>query len=374
MQSDMLVPSILAPLDPFAMSTDETALRRRSEDLHAKYRYGFAGKPRLTRRLADLESILQTAKALLDQAKEMVGEGEVTEEMRTRLQLYMTERDAIVEAQAAGPNARMVSMLGTRANALFAVYTRHFAGKSRLTRDVALLDDLTGAIEEVRSELRELVSTDAAAAASEQLVPIEKNLEMYASERANIVATQQGTGEERTTAFANIANAQFDTYRKHFAGKSRLSRRTGLIDRVVSSLEKCEAGMQALIAEGEQLDTNRANLAIVQSRLADYRAEATAIRAARGNASVFEIIDALGQDANLVMEEYATHFAGKDRGTRNLDQLGTLMDRLAETERQMWTLSRVQDNPTNSQNITIVHDTALVYEHEYKQIRDAQSH
>lgn len=357
------------------MSTDEKALRRRSEDLHARYRYGFAGKPRLTRNVADLEVIIQNAKALLDEAVSMVGDGEVASEMRERLSLYMEERDRIVEQQKAGPDAIAVSVLATRANALFGLYRRHFAGQNRLTRDLRLLDDLSVAVTEVRDALRARLSSPAADVAQTQIDVVQQNIDLYASERETIVSARaEASPQDMTSVYANVANAQFAAYRDHFAGKSRRARRVALIDRIVANLEECESGMSGLIAEGHEKDTNTKNLGIVRDRLGQYRNEAAAIREARANSSVFEIIDALGQDANGIMEDYVTHFAGKDRATRNLDTLGGLLDRLVEVERQMWGLARVQDNDANTRNLRIVQDTILVYESEYQKIREAQSH
>lgn len=357
------------------MSTDETALRRRADDIHARYRYAFAGKPRITRRLDDLDEILAGARALLDEAVAMVGDGaDVVAVLRERIALYGNERNAIIDARAAGPNALRATVLGTRANALFGVYGRHFAGKGRATRDVALLDDVIDALREVKADLQALLHTDGARVAEEQLRSVERNVELYVAEREAILTVRQDAApSDRTSIYANVANAQFDTYRKHFAGKARLSRRLALIDRLVSTLSWCRSGMQQQIADGADVDTNRANLDIVEQRLESYEREAQAIRGARQDASVFEIIDALGQDANLVMEEYATHFAGQNRATRDLDQLGALLDRLVETERQMWALSKVHDNPTNERNLGIVHDTLIVYQREHETIRDLKS-
>lgn len=357
------------------MPTDTESIRRRADDFHGRYRYAFAGKPRITRRLEDLDEIIRGTRALVDEARAGLGaDAELTRELDGRLSLYETERAAIVEAKAAGSGARQATVLGSRANALFGVYARYFAGKSRATRDVALLDDLIDCLLEVRADLHALAQTDAARIADEQLGAVERNVDLWVQERDAILAARASAEPgERTAIYANLANAQFDAYRRHFAGRARLSRRVPLIDRLAATLRWCRSGMQEQIAAGVDVDTNNGNLRIVEERLAAYEKEAEAIRKAREDASVFEIIDALGQDANLVMEEYANHFAGQNRATRDLDLLGTLLDRLVETERQMWALNRVHDNPTNERNVAVVQDTIIVYLREYDAIREAQA-
>jgi hypothetical protein len=357
------------------MSTEDAAVRRRADELHARYMLAFAGRPRITRRVEELDAIIADGRALLEEAGRLLGhDAEAVGLIRANMEVYASERDAIHEAKKLGPSARRAAMLGSRANALFGLYRRHFAGQSRATRDRFLLDDLLDALAEVKAELIALSGTDPSGTATEQIGPIERNVELYVAERENIIAAQDGASpDDRSGILGAVANQQFETYRIHFAGQPRLSRRVALAERLVRALEWCQQGMRSLAADGVQAEMNEKNAGIVAERLGVYRAEIEAIRAARQAASVFELIDALGEAANKVMAEYGEHFAGQNRATRELDLLAALQDRLVETERQMWALTKVHDNPANDRNIIIVHDTIALYAREADAIRQAQS-
>ena len=47
--------------------TEAEALRRRAEEIHASYKFGYAGKPRATRRLDELDGLVQSAAALAEE-------------------------------------------------------------------------------------------------------------------------------------------------------------------------------------------------------------------------------------------------------------------------------------------------------------------
>ncbi|MCB9506646.1 MAG: hypothetical protein H6698_06615 [Myxococcales bacterium] len=351
---------------------DIEALTRRSNDLHSRYQYSFAGKPRVTRRLGEMDQIISGTVALLADIEKEGGAGELATSVKDRLTMYRNERGEIERAQRAGGNLRKVTLLGSRANFWFSVYGRHFAGHSRATRDVALLDDLVAMLDEISGELGQLVQSSERELVKQHLEVIERNAALYASERDAILASRRDVpAEELTSALAGLANSQFETYRTQFANKARLSRRPALLERLVDTLDACRTGMSGLLGT-ESAETNQKNIDIVDQRLEAYRAESEAIRKARETASVFELIDALGQAANVVMESYASHFAGQDRATRDAGLLSSMIDELLEIERQMWSIGKVYDNATNAQNTVIVHDTLTVYLREYDQIREVQ--
>ena len=172
---------------------------------------------------------------------------------------------------------------------------------------------------------------------------------------------------------AQLANLQFTAYRAHFAGKPRVSRRPALLERIVATLDRIRDKMTSLVIAGVDVETNEKNLAIVNERQGAYRAELANVEQARSGASIFELIDALGQAANAVFEEYAQHFAGQDRKTRNLEQLTDMCDRLQELERQMTQLGAAYDHVMNARNINIVQDTALTYQAEWERVREVQA-
>ena len=358
---------------PTSLMADAATLSRRAEDIHSRYRYQFGGKPRITRRLADLDNIVAASEALIEECRAAEAD-EVIQTVRERISLYLDERALIEEAHALGATAVQATMLGTRANAFFGYYARHFAGQSRLTRDLGLLDDVIDALREVKDALQSLLASNGAEIAERHLKTVEGNIEHYVSERDAILSVREAASpQELTSACAGVANAQFEAYRVHFAGRARVSRRPALIERLIANLEWALKGMNGLIAAGAEVEINTKNRQRVRERLDAYSREADAIRKAREDASVYDLIDSLGQEANLVMADYSNEFAGKNRATRELSKMTALLDRLVEVERQMSALGRVYENETNERNTSIVHDTLLVYSSEWQAIRDAQS-
>ncbi len=97
---------------------DAATLSRRAEDLHARYRYQFGGKPRITRRLEDLDNIVAGSEALIEECRTIGAEATI-QTIRERVSLYLNERALIVDAHSLGPTAVQATMLGTRANAFF---------------------------------------------------------------------------------------------------------------------------------------------------------------------------------------------------------------------------------------------------------------
>ena len=352
---------------------DAATLSRRAEDLHSRYRYQFGGKPRITRRLEDLDSIVAASETLIDECR-AAGAEETIQTIRERLSLYLDERSLIVDAHALGVTAVQATMLGTRANAFFGYYARHFAGQSRLTRDIGLLDDVIDALREIKDSLQSLLSSSGAEIAERHLKTIEGNIEHYVSERDAILSGRDtASPQEMTSAYAAVANAQFETYRVHFAGRARVSRRPALIERLLANLNWALKGMNAQVMAGAEIELNTKNRQRVRERIEAYTREAEAIRKAREEASVYDLIDSLGQEANLVMADYSNEFAGKNRTTRDITKMSALLDRLVEVERQMSALGRVYENDTNERNTSIVHDTLIVYSNEWQAIREVQS-
>lgn len=350
------------------------ALRKRSESLHGRYLFRFADRPRATRSLDDLDLMLREAAALADEVAALPTS--VSDELRAqtleRLSLYRAERDAIVEVQAGGPDAAAAGHLGARANALMGRYGRHFAGHDRRTRDLALLDELIEGLEDIQRHLARLLSRGAAADVRGDLEVVTENLAVYVAEREAIVeARAVGNAEQQASLLASLANRQFELYKLHFAGHSRLTRRVGLLDRICAELEGVRAGMSALPLETE---AHRRNLAIVEERLTVYRKESMAVEDTQRAATVFARLEALGRDADALLDEYNEHFAGQDRVTRDPAHLSLLCDRVGELELQLAPLAERYDLAPSRHPLGLVRDAQAMLEREYRAVRQARLH
>src|SRR5581483_6839205 len=119
-------------------------------------------------------------------------------------------------------------------------------------RDLGLLaemiDDL-GRIREAMATLAE--SLPAAANPRADMDIVAQNIKMYVSERGEIVEAR-GTGslDDQASVLGEVANGQFKVYELHFAGRSRVTRRPGLLQRVIDNLAQVRDRMQLLRDQG----------------------------------------------------------------------------------------------------------------------------
>lgn len=358
------------------MSTPRDAeFLRRADQLHGRYRYLFAGKPRATRPLDQMDGLIRDIEALAADATTSGASQDARTTIDERRDLYVKERDAIRSARALGPSFVRGTELSTRARLVFDQYGRHFAGQSRRTRDVALLVELIGELETIEHELGGIMEDLDASNLADDLQSVRTSIGQYRDEVDAIHAARaDADAESLMSDLARTANSQFSIYRTHFAGKDRLSRRPALLRRVVTTLEELEASMKKLQADlsGEPAETNARNAGIVADRLTSYRAESNEIGRVRESTTPESLIAALGRAANAIMDEYNGHFAGQDRATRDLGLLGDLIDRLWQIEQQMNGLDRALAEPTNARNLQIVHDTMQVYIAEHAAIVEVQ--
>ena len=177
---------------------------------------------------------------------------------------------------------------------------------------------------------------------------------------------------EQASILATVANAQFRLYSDHFAGKSRLSRRPARLERIVGTLTQTRDRMDALRQQGLHDPSNERNIGVVDGRLELYRKELEAVRSARQQTSMEALVRGLGEAANAAFDQYREHFAGQDRGTRDLQLLDSILEELHDMARQMDDLDRVRDDPANQRNLAIVLDQIRSYDREDQLIRDAK--
>jgi hypothetical protein len=356
------------------------ALKQQIDDLSSEYAARFAGHSRVTRELSDIESLVTRAKQIvgkLDALPKSAKDAEVdalADLAKSNLELYQTERTAIAEAKQGGPAMVEFAALGTQANFVFARYRRHFAGKSRNTRDLGLLAEMVDDLQKIQTRMKTLISGKSDQRMQDDLELVGTNIKLYVAERGEIVESRNaGTPEEQADVLAEVANLQFQVYQDHFASKSRLTRRPELLQRMIDNLKVVKERMQALKKGGVNSESNSKNIDIVQANIDMYVGELAEIRKARSGVKLADLMGNLGSAANDVMTEYRENFAGKDRATRDLDLLSRLADQLGEILRQMSALQRAEKNEMNAKNMAIVNDNLVMLESEYEEIRKAKS-
>lgn len=361
------------------MEIDE--ITRKAHSLFEEYDAKFAGKPRATRDLEELDDIIDRLERLLHQAREKLNGGRnetlmsLIEEASENLEIYQNEREAIRELQKGGDGPVTASRLATWANMEFHRYRRHFAGKNRATRDLELLKEMIAELETIRARMEGLAESDDTIEGLDQdLETVEANLDRYRDERERIESARtEGTADERASILAVAANEQFAIYRELFAGHNRATRRPALLHRVIRTLEAIHEQMTALRDdEGLDSDENADNIEIVEDNLSMYREEVDAIETAKDQVDADELVAQLGGAANEVFESYRDEYAGEDRSTRDLDQLARMCDELYHLARQMQALDRDEGLEANAENLSVVLENLSLYQREYDAIEDAR--
>jgi hypothetical protein len=355
-----------------------SALRKQVDDVSQQYAAEFAGQSRASRDVDLLDRLIARLRETASQLRalpERDAEGE--DALKTadqNLEIYATERRAILAAKNAPPELVEFGGLGTQANFVFARYRRHFAGRARPTRDLGLLAEMVDDLQKIEKRMKDIAGrVKNEPGLKEDLDTVGANIKLYVAERGEIVdARGVGTLEQQADILAEVANDQFKIYADHFAGKSRLTRRPQLLQRMIDNLKNVKDRMESLRKGGLRGSSNDNNITIVEQNVQMYINELGEIRKARAQNKLVDLQGALGGAANDLMAEYSENFAGMDRRTRDLDRMSKLCDGLGEVLRQMVDLGRAEPNGDNTRNIAIVTDNLGMLENEYNAIADAK--
>lgn len=355
-------------------------LGKELEQLDQEYAKDFAGHSRLTRDLDQIDRIIARVRSVLERIDQIpvAARGPDLERLREavagNLELYEAERRAIARAQEVGPLFEQFSSEATAANFVFARYMRHFAGKDRATRDVALLGELVEDLRQIDKRMTALLAEQKAPDLERDREVVRQNLGQYQKEIELVEGAQSsGTPDEQASVLASLANEQFKVYQTHFAGEARVSRRPALLMRVIGSLKKIRERMKALADGVLEAEYNTKNIAIVEDRLRVYETELAEIRKVRQATSMPDIMGELGGAANKLFDEYRNGFADKARAQADLERLGAICDKLGELRRQMFEMSWAEDNDMNAKNLDIVTEQLVMFEGEYEAVARAQA-
>jgi hypothetical protein len=252
-------------------------------------------------------------------------------------------------------------------------YQANFAGQSRATRDLGLIDQLVKRTQAVLDQVDHLPASIRGPDLEAVRLAARETLGMYQTERGAIArAKDAGPQIELFGEQASTANFTFACYGRHFAGQSRTTRDQGLLAELVEDLKACEKRMQALSKEKPSPDFAR-DLEVVRASLAQYQKELAEIAKAQSTGTPDERANLLGALANAQFEIYATLFAGKSRPTRRPALLQRVTDNLKRIRREM---GKLKDSgfaeEFHLKNIAIVDEQVTAYERELGEIRKAR--
>lgn len=263
--------------------------------------------------------------------------------------------------------------LTTELSAISKEYDEHFAGQSRISRDLGLLDKLIGRLRSVASEAEQIPAAargkDLAAIAEE----VERSLAVYEAEKRAIEqAKAAGPEFEPFGALATKANFIFARYGRHFAGQSRNTRDALLLEEMVEELKKIHEEMVALAGDPPR-DPFAGDVALVAQNTQMYKQEALAISEAQTTGTHEERANLLATLANNQFSVYRDHFAGASRATRRPALLVRLIDSLEIIEDRMVRIAQSGYNVDfHAKNLEIVRAQLQLYRAELDEIRAAR--
>lgn len=256
--------------------------------LQARYRHRFAGQSRATRDLGLLREIVQHYAELVAEVDAMGSDQPVRQSLWGAQTTYEREINEIEWARNAGSEAERAQRYALLANEQLALYRRHFAGQSRSTRSVALLQRILRSLTELRAQMLRLpVSGPTGGPNAGNIKLLGDRLQAYEKEIAHIEEAKRSQGAlSVASALGGAANALFQEYNRDFAGQSRSTRSLEQLFEIIDALIHIAREMQATLAEPGSTEAHANNLRIVMDHIRIYTREVDQIveakRQARG--------------------------------------------------------------------------------------------
>ena len=138
-------------------------LANRANEQFRIYREQFAGKGRTTRRPDLLKRMIKNLNGILTEMREINSKGARNETntknitiVQDNLKMYRDELEQVQRARNETTMEDLASMLGGAANDAMAEYGKHFAGQSRATRSLELMNSIIDELYELALQMREV--------------------------------------------------------------------------------------------------------------------------------------------------------------------------------------------------------------------------
>jgi hypothetical protein len=209
-------------------------------------------------------------------------------------------------------------------NKLHRRYQNEYAGHARHTRSLEPIEMLIQKSERLIKQARKLKGQPG----KDVLKVVLERFSLYRNERDAIAAAKfespELRGARRTVRRADRA---IQVYRRHFAGKSRQTRRPALLDALVATLADAKATLTPVVQSEKKLELTGA-LERVNSQLLLMGDEQGELK------KVLDALDASEREARSlslardVFDSYRVHFAGHARASAEPDRLADLIARL----------------------------------------------
>jgi hypothetical protein len=356
------------------MSSDRLAqLTARADQAHDRYRREFAGRSRIGRDATVLDGLVAQLQQVLVETDSVDGAGALRTTIEQRIAMYRTERTAIAEAQAGGPDVAAAFRLHDWSWMDSRRYARHFAGQGRSTRDLGLMDEMRDGERARLAKLETIAGRHDAGWRADSIAAMQQGVTLYSGESKAIAETRAGlSGGQLAQVLATAANAQFGLYRAHFEGQSRRTRRPAMLKRILGQLEDIAAGMERLQKTGLDNDSNAGNIQKVRDRIRHHRDELVKVKQARANTTAADLSGAYADEANGMFKDYREKFAGRPRKDVDATGLSALCDKILVVAQNMADLHEASALDVVDKNLSVTLDNLKAYEREWSRVQEAQ--
>ncbi len=257
--------------------------------------------------------------------------------------------------------------LQSKAQAIHDRYRGNFAGRSRATRDLSLLDGLISELSTVRGEV-------AGSGDANLLNQVDGWATLYQRERAAIAEVQAG-GPDVAAAhrLSDWGFLDYQRYLRHFAGQNRTTRDTGLL-RELSDAQRARIDRFRALAAPHGAEWNADIGSALQGNLDIWEKERGEIPKARQGLDDNRQASVLATRANGQFSLYRLHFAGKKRATRRLSLLRRMISELSDIHQSMLFLRDQRNVRTESHlgNIGKVNERIQHHKREFRAIEQAK--
>lgn len=255
---------------------------------------------------------------------------------------------------------------------LDSLYEREFAGQSRASRDVSIIEGMIRRIDDVIARIDQIPSVAQGRELAEGRNTASAMRSTYVDEMKQIERAKRASpSQEAFGVFAAKANFTFARYARHFAGQGRESRDVSLLSEMITDLEALEVKMTE-IRKKERDSVFDRDIEVVRTNIKMYKGERQEIEKAHSAGNLEQRASLLGGLANGQFAIYAEQFANKSRISRRPALLARVVANLASIETRMRAISAQGFFiDWHAKNIEVVEERRKAYEAELIAVRDA---
>jgi hypothetical protein len=309
---------------------------RESNQLFRQYDTAFAGQPRASRNLAELQSITAAASTLVQRLEGVPREqrdalpGLLTNTRASR-DFYLAEVGAVEEAQRLGPTYPIFARLSTHAAALITSYNRLFSGRPRLLQDSVVLESIIERLSTIHGSLRELAAATPSPMYDGDALALDRCLNELRIEYSAILDLEKAdAGPDSNHVFAALINEQLRAWRRATAGRPAARLRPRMVQTRIRCAERLLERLQHVAVMRQPDPVRERNAALLRGHLDLLRQVVDQLATERAKFWPAVLLKALADAARALYRRYEDEYVGRDVLLISIGGLESMCDELHE--------------------------------------------